>query len=216
LMAELQPGPSGERVVPDPAGGREGRSRAGRPGDAAAQPRRGLEGRGPSRRRSRGRTGHARDAVGRGRHHPPHSAGGCRAGHEGARDREDALTRRALVTGGAGFIGSHVAEALLASDHDVVIIDDLSTGRRANVPQGARFAHLDIRSPEAALLVREARFDAIFMLAAQMDVRLSVADPMADASRNIIGTLNLLEAARHAPQRPRVIFSSTGGAIYGD
>jgi UDP-glucose 4-epimerase len=98
----------------------------------------------------------------------------------------------------------------------VVIIDDLSTGRRANVPQGARFAHLDIRSPEAALLVREARFDAIFMLAAQMDVRLSVADPMADASRNIIGTLNLLEAARHAPQRPRVIFSSTGGAIYGD
>ncbi len=98
----------------------------------------------------------------------------------------------------------------------MVIVDDLSTGRRANVPSAARFQHLDIRSPEAAVLVREGRFDSMFMLAAQMDVRLSVADPVADASRNIIGTLNLLEAARHAPHRPRVIFSSTGGAIYGD
>jgi UDP-glucose 4-epimerase len=98
----------------------------------------------------------------------------------------------------------------------VVIVDDLSTGRRTNVPAVAQFQHLDIRSPEAALLVREGRFDAMFMLAAQMDVRLSVADPVADASRNILGALNLLEAARHAPQRPRVIFSSTGGAIYGD
>lgn len=98
----------------------------------------------------------------------------------------------------------------------MVVVDDLSTGRRENVPAAARFQHLDIRSPEAAVLVREGRFDAMFMLAAQMDVRFSVADPMADASRNIIGTLNLLEAARHAPHRPRVIFSSTGGAIYGD
>jgi UDP-glucose 4-epimerase len=98
----------------------------------------------------------------------------------------------------------------------VVIVDDLSTGRRENVPSAARQQHLDIRSPESAVLVREGRFDAMFMLAAQLDVRVSVADPAADASRNIIGTLNLLEAARHAPHRPRVIFSSTGGAIYGD
>jgi UDP-glucose 4-epimerase len=105
---------------------------------------------------------------------------------------------------------------LLASDHDVVIVDDLSTGRRSNLPAAARFQHLDIRSPEAAVLVREGRFDSMFLLAAQMDVRLSVADPVADASRNILGTLNLLEAARHAPHRPRVIFSSTGGAVYGD
>ena len=98
----------------------------------------------------------------------------------------------------------------------MVIVDDLSHGKRSNIPAGARFEHLDIRSPEAAILVREGRFDALFMLAAQMDVRISVADPGADASANIIGTLNLLEAARHAPHRPRVIFSSTGGAIYGD
>ena len=84
------------------------------------------------------------------------------------------------------------------------------------MPAGARFEHLDIRSQEAALLVREGRFDSLFMLAAQMDVRISVADPGADASCNIIGTLNLLEAARHAAHRPRVVFSSTGGAVYGD
>jgi UDP-glucose 4-epimerase len=98
----------------------------------------------------------------------------------------------------------------------VVVVDDLSHGKRANVPKGARFEHLDIRSPEAAILVREGRFDSMFMLAAQMDVRISVSDPAADASANIIGSLNLLEAARHAGQRPRVVFSSTGGAVYGD
>lgn len=105
---------------------------------------------------------------------------------------------------------------MIAADHDVVVVDDLSNGKRANVPSVARFEHLDVRSPEAAILVREGRFDSMFMLAAQMDVRLSVADPITDASKNIIGALNLLEAARHAPHRPRVIFSSTGGAIYGD
>ena len=97
-----------------------------------------------------------------------------------------------------------------------MIVDDLSHGRKANIPAAAKFQHLDVRSPESALLVREGRFDCLYMLAAQMDVRISVADPVADASQNIIGALNLLEAARHAPHRPRVIFSSTGGAIYGD
>ncbi len=94
-----------------------------------------------------------------------------------------------------------------------MIVDDLSHGRKANIPAAAKFQHLDVRSPESALLVREGRFDCLYMLAAQMDVRISVADPVADASQNIIGALNLLEAARHAPHRPRVIFSSTGGAI---
>jgi len=123
---------------------------------------------------------------------------------------------RALVTGGAGFIGSHVAEALLAAGHDVVIVDDLSTGRRENVPRAARFECLDVRSPEAAALVREGGFDVLCHLAAQIDVRLSVSDPVADSSRNILGSLNLLEAARHASRRPRVVFTSTGGAVYGD
>ena len=98
----------------------------------------------------------------------------------------------------------------------MVVVDDLSRGKRANVPAAAGFEQIDVRSPQAALLVREGRFDAMFMLAAQMDVRLSVSDPVTDASKNILGALNLLEAARHAPHRPRVIFSSTGGAIYGD
>jgi UDP-glucose 4-epimerase len=123
---------------------------------------------------------------------------------------------RVLVTGGAGFIGSHVADRFLSAGWEVVIVDDLSSGKEANLPAGAQFQQLDIRSSEAALLVREGRFDVVCHLAAQIDVRASVADPVADAQRNIIGTLNLLEAARHAEKRPRVVFSSTGGAIYGD
>jgi UDP-glucose 4-epimerase len=123
---------------------------------------------------------------------------------------------RALVTGGAGFIGSHVSDALLAAGYEVVIVDDLSTGKRENVPAAAQFEHLDIASAQAATLIRDGRFDVICHLAAQIDVRLSVADPVADATRNILGTLSLLEAARHASHRPRVVFSSTGGAVYGD
>ncbi len=124
--------------------------------------------------------------------------------------------RRALVTGGAGFIGSHVADALLAAGYEVTVLDDFSTGRRVNVPAGAAVAELDIRSRDAAALVSAGEFDVICHLAAQIDVRKSVADPVADADRNILGTLNVLEAARHATRRPRVIFSSTGGAVYGD
>ena len=125
-------------------------------------------------------------------------------------------TPRALITGGAGFIGSHVAAALLDAGQEVVIIDDLSTGKRSNIPAGAKFEQLDIRSPDAAMIVREGRFDTLVHLAAQMDVRKSVADPTADASINILGTLNLLEAVRAASHRPRVVFSSTGGVLYGD
>ena len=126
------------------------------------------------------------------------------------------MTRRALVSGGAGFIGSHVADLLLEEGYQVEILDNLSSGRRENVPAGAVFHHMDIGSDDAARVVREGRFDALFHLAAQIDVRKSVLDPAADARINILGSLNLLEAVRAGGHGTRVIFSSTGGAIYGD
>ena len=119
------------------------------------------------------------------------------------------------VTGGAGFIGSHVAEALLAAGHRVLIIDDLSSGRQENLPEGAEFHHLDIRSPEAAALLAGRGVEVLVHHAAQMDVRRSVADPVFDAEVNVAGTLNLLEAGRRGALK-QVIFASTGGAIYGD
>jgi UDP-glucose 4-epimerase len=126
------------------------------------------------------------------------------------------MARRALVTGGAGFIGSHVADTFLANGYDVTVVDNLSSGNPENVPEGARFHELDITSPEAATLVREGRFDVILHLAAQIDVRRSVSEPSFDASVNILGTINLIEAVRASGGKPRFIFSSTGGAIYGD
>lgn len=126
------------------------------------------------------------------------------------------MTRRALVTGGAGFIGSHVAELYLAEGYDVEIVDNLSSGRRENVPARAVFHELDIGSADAARLVRDGRFDVVSHLAAQIDVRKSVADPAYDAHVNIAGSLNLLEAVRAGGHGTRFIFSSTGGAIYGD
>jgi UDP-glucose 4-epimerase len=123
-----------------------------------------------------------------------------------------------LVTGGAGFIGSHVAETLLSRGYDVDVLDNFSSGRRENVDPRMRLHELDIRSPEAASLVREKPFDAVVHLAAQIDVRKSVADPGMDASINIGGTLNLIEALRQSGRgaRTRFVFSSTGGALYGD
>lgn len=119
------------------------------------------------------------------------------------------------ITGGAGFIGSHLADAFLARGLRVLILDDLSGGRRENVPAGAELHILDIRSPEAAALVRDAGIDLLVHEAAQMDVRRSVADPVFDASVNILGGLNLLEAARQGGVG-QVLFASTGGAIYGE
>ena len=124
--------------------------------------------------------------------------------------------RRALVTGGAGFIGSHVAERFLSDGWTVEIIDNLSSGKRENLPPSARFHELDIGSTEAGEVVRSGNFDAICHLAAQIDVRRSVNDPAADARINILGTLNLLEGMRASGRRTRFVFSSTGGAIYGD
>jgi UDP-glucose 4-epimerase len=120
-----------------------------------------------------------------------------------------------LVTGGAGFIGSHVADAMLAAGHEVHIMDDLSGGRRENLPKGAAFHELDIRSEKAAALMEREKFDLLCHHAAQMDVRRSVADPGFDAEVNVLGFLNLMEAGRKAGLK-KVTFSSTGGAIYGE
>ena len=119
------------------------------------------------------------------------------------------------ITGGAGFIGSHLADAFLAEGRRVLILDNLSGGRRENVPAGAELHVLDIRSKEAAALVRESGIDLLVHHAAQMDVRRSVEDPVFDAEVNILGSLNLAEAARHGGVR-QILFASTGGAIYGE
>ncbi|MQA90968.1 MAG: NAD-dependent epimerase/dehydratase family protein, partial [Gemmatimonas sp.] len=119
---------------------------------------------------------------------------------------------RIVVTGGAGFIGSHVAEAYLARGHEVVVLDSLVHGKRENVPEGAEFHHLDIRDPEAADLLRDGGFDILNHHAAQMDVRVSVHDPRFDASVNVDGLLNLLEAARIGGVK-RVLYVSSGGVV---
>jgi UDP-glucose 4-epimerase len=126
------------------------------------------------------------------------------------------MTKRALVSGGAGFIGSHVADRLLAEGYEVEILDNLSSGRKENLPTGAVFHHADIGTADAARVVRDGRFDVLCHLAAQIDVRKSVLDPVADARINILGTLNLVEAVLAGGHPTRVVFSSTGGAIYGD
>jgi UDP-glucose 4-epimerase len=123
---------------------------------------------------------------------------------------------RALVTGGAGFIGSHVADRLIAEGHEVHVLDDLTAGRIENVPSAAQFHEMDITSPAAARLVGGTDFDLIVHCAAQMDVRKSVANPVFDAVTNVAGTLNLLEAIRAGGRRPRLVYTSTGGALYGD
>ena len=120
-----------------------------------------------------------------------------------------------LVTGGAGFIGSHVCDEFIAKGHSVEALDNLSTGSRKNLSAVVPLAVLDIRSPEAASYIVAHRPDVVCHLAAQMDVRKSVDDPRFDAESNILGTLNLLEAARRAGVK-KFIFSSTGGAIYGE
>ncbi len=119
------------------------------------------------------------------------------------------------ITGGAGFIGSHLADAFLNEGHRVLVIDDMSGGREENLPTSAEFHQLDIRSQEAAALIEGAGIDVLVHHAAQMDVRRSVADPMFDADVNVVGSLNLFEAARRGGVR-QILFASTGGAIYGE
>jgi UDP-glucose 4-epimerase len=127
---------------------------------------------------------------------------------------------RTLVTGGAGFIGSNLTDALLARGDEVTVLDDLSTGRRVNLDgalaAGARLAEVDVRDGAAVgAVLAEARPQLVFHLAAQIDVRKSVEDPYFDAAVNVGGTANVLEAAR-ATEVGRVIFISTGGALYGE
>jgi UDP-glucose 4-epimerase len=127
---------------------------------------------------------------------------------------------KCLVTGGAGFIGSNLVDALILRGDEVTVVDDLSTGRRVNLDgalaAGAELVELDIRDDTAlAELAREKRPETVFHLAAQIDVRKSLADPAFDAAVNVGGTANVLEAARGAGSG-RIIFVSTGGAIYGE
>jgi UDP-glucose 4-epimerase len=123
---------------------------------------------------------------------------------------------RTLVSGGAGFIGSHTVDALVERSHDVSVIDDLSSGKREQVNPRARFHLADLRDAKAvAGIIEREQPEVIYHLAAQMDVRRSVADPAFDAQVNLVGLLNLMEAARGKGLR-RVIFASSGGAIYGE
>ena len=120
-----------------------------------------------------------------------------------------------VVTGGAGFIGSHVCDEFVGHGHEVVALDNLSSGKKENLDPKVRLVVADIRAPDAAALIERERPDVVCHLAAQMDVRRSVEDPRFDAESNILGMLNLLEASRKAGVK-KVIFSSTGGAIYGE
>jgi UDP-glucose 4-epimerase len=125
------------------------------------------------------------------------------------------MSGRVLVTGGAGFIGSHIAEAYLRDGWEVVVLDDLSRGHESNIPQGARFVRADIRSPEARKAIATGKFDVVNHHAAQIDVRVSVDQPAFDSHINVVGFVNLLEGAGEGKVR-RVIFASSGGVVYGD
>ncbi len=123
--------------------------------------------------------------------------------------------KRILVTGGAGFIGSHLAEAFVKHGHEVAVVDNLSSGRREQVPAAAQFFPDDIKSPETFELICRWQPQVLVHHAAQMSVRISVDDPVMDARENILGSLNLFQAAARA-RAEKIIFASTGGAMYGD
>lgn len=120
-----------------------------------------------------------------------------------------------LVSGGAGFIGSQVAQAYVEAGHQVVVLDNLSSGKRENLMEGIPFAEMDIASPQAAELVADGGFEIINHHAAQISVPASMDDPLFDAKGNLLGLLNLLDAGHRAGAK-RFIFSSSGGAVYGE
>jgi len=122
---------------------------------------------------------------------------------------------KCLVTGGAGFIGSHLVDKLIKEGHKVVVIDNLSTGRKENLNPKAKFYKIDICSYRISQIFKKEKPEVVFHYAAQIDVRKSVKDPVEDAKINILGTLNILENCKKYNIR-KVIFASTGGAIYGD
>lgn len=125
------------------------------------------------------------------------------------------MARTVCITGGAGFIGSHLTDAFVAQGDRVLVVDNLSSGRRENLPDGAELHELDIRSDEASELVAQPGIDLLIHQAAQIDVRRSVDDPAFDAEVNIVGSLRLFEAARRGGVG-QILFASTGGAIYGE
>jgi UDP-glucose 4-epimerase len=122
---------------------------------------------------------------------------------------------RVLVTGGAGFIGSHVAEACLEAGHDVLVMDDLSSGKPENLPGTIRLEKCDIRAPRAAAVVDAFRPQAIVHHAAQMSVTRSVAEPAFDADVNVLGLINVVETGRKSGLE-KVVFASSGGTVYGE
>lgn len=122
-----------------------------------------------------------------------------------------------LVTGGAGFIGSHVVDAYLAAGHTVAVLDNLSSGKKENIPAGVRLFEADITDAEAVKVVfEEFQPDVVNHHAAQISVSVSVREPRMDAERNILGTINLLEATAALPVAPRFIYATSGGAMYGN
>lgn len=122
---------------------------------------------------------------------------------------------KVLVTGGAGFIGSHVVDACIDRGYEVIIVDDLSTGRASNLNPAATFYKIDIRDQELAKIFEKERPDFVSHHAAQMDVRRSVAEPIFDAHVNILGSINLIECCMHYEVK-RIVYISTGGAVYGE
>ena len=120
-----------------------------------------------------------------------------------------------LVTGGAGFIASHLTDKLIEKGHNVVVIDNLSTGKKENLNPKAKFYEADICNSEIAQIFQEEKPEIVFHFAAQIDVRKSVKDPIQDAEVNILGSLNLLQNCQKAGVK-KFIFASSGGAIYGD
>jgi UDP-glucose 4-epimerase len=139
-------------------------------------------------------------------------------GHEGRSPHValiEAFGMKILVTGGAGFIGSHIVDAYLAEGHDVCVVDDLSSGFRRNVPEGVRFHEIDIRSARLAAVFEEEKPDVVNHQAARANVRESFDQPLLYADVNIIGSVNVLECCRKFGVK-KVIYASTGGAAYGE
>ena len=127
---------------------------------------------------------------------------------------------KTLVTGGAGFIGSHLTDRLIKEGHKVAVIDNLSTGKKENLNPKAKFYKIDIRSPKVKDIFKKEKPQIVFHYAAQINVRKSVEDPIEDAKINILGSLNIIQSFCHLSSvishKSKIIFASTGGAIYGD
>ncbi len=124
------------------------------------------------------------------------------------------MFKKILVTGGAGFIGSHIVDKLISQNNKVVIIDNLSTGQKENINKKARFYKADITNKKIKEIFKKEKPDIVFHLAAQINVRKSIQNPLLDTKVNVLGSLNIFQAAKESNVK-KIIFSSTGGAIYG-